>query len=648
MKKRMHHFLGIALTTLGSCHLEGEAHAAPFFIDKERGWFWREVEPEPIKKKTNLEARQKVIASPPPTKEAPPAPLSVSWLRKHLGIYRDKAIDDPSPENIAAYFYLQRVMMDKAHRFTDVAHEVVLSDPELDENTRRPIATFGAQEANRLATRTSDESLSLIAQSTGILFFFRSDCSYCHLQAPLLRILEERYGFKVFAVSLDGMAMPGDLYQDFTIDQGQAARLGIQSTPALFLLNPPAKVIPLLPIFADWPGTGTPTLNLVSRTGQLMSFSLFDSGSNYNACIAAQSGSGKSFLTNELIVSSLAEGARVWVIDVGRSYMNLAESLEGEFMAFNPESNLCINPFDLIQNWEEEADVIAGLVTSMAAPTEKLSDFQSASLKRILRDVWEEKGKAMTVDEVAQKLKAESDQRIIDLGEQLFPFTQRGEYGRFFHGRNTVRFRGDLTVLELEELKGRKHLQQVVLLQLIYQIQQAMYLGERDRPKIVIIDESWDLLTLGDAATFMEHGYRRFRKYGGSAITITQSVNDLYRTPTGRAIVENSAHMILLGQKAEAVEALKSEKRLPLPEGGYTLLKTVHTVPGVYSELFLLTERGSGIGRLIVDPFKRLLFSTKPDEVHALKRLRQEGRTLTQAIHHLQHQRSPHHGPSAL
>ncbi|MEN9680598.1 MAG: hypothetical protein RLZZ627_491 [Pseudomonadota bacterium] len=402
-------------------------------------------------------------------------------------------------------------------------------------------------------------------------------------------------------------------------------------------------VIPLLPIFADWPGTGTPTLNLISRTGQLMSFSLFDSGSNYNACIAAQSGSGKSFLTNELIVSHLAEGARVWVIDVGRSYMNLAESLDGEFMAFTPESSLCINPFDLIRNWEEEADVIAGLVTSMAAPTEKLSDFQTASLKRILRDVWEEKGHEMSVDDVADKLKSEKDQRIVDLGEQLFPFTQRGEYGRFFNGRNTVRFSGDFTVLELEELKGRKHLQQVVLLQLIYQIQQAMYLGERDRPKIVIIDESWDLLTLGDAATFMEHGYRRFRKYGGSAITITQSVNDLYRTSTGRAIVENSAHMILLGQKAEAVEALKAEKRLPLPEGGYTLLKTVHTVPGVYSELFILNEWGAGIGRLIVDPFKRILFSTKPDDVHQIKQLRMQGIPITAAIKTLIDRRRKHH-----
>jgi len=342
-------------------------------------------------------------------------------------------------------------------------------------------------------------------------------------------------------------------------------------------------------------------------------------------------------------VSSLAEGARVWVIDVGRSYMNLAESLDGEFMAFTPESDLCINPFDLVQNWDEEADVIAGLVTSMAAPTEKLSDFQTASLKRILRDVWEEKGNQMSVDDVADRLKAQKDQRIVDLGEQLFPFTLRGEYGRFFNGRNNVRFSGDFTVLELEELKGRKHLQQVVLLQLIYQIQQAMYLGERDRPKLVVIDESWDLLTLGDAATFMAHGYRRFRKYGGSAITITQSVNDLYRTSTGRAIVENSAHMILLGQKAEAVEALRSEKRLPLPEGGYNLLKTVHTVPGVYSELFILTEMGAGIGRLIVDPFKRLLFSTKPDDVHQIRQLRMQGVPITEAIQTLLDRRSQRH-----
>ncbi len=394
-------------------------------------------------------------------------------------------------------------------------------------------------------------------------------------------------------------------------------------------------VIPLLPLFADWPGTGTPTLNFVSRNGQLVNVSLFDSGSNYNCCIAAQSGSGKSFLTNEIIVNYLTEGARIWVIDVGRSYQNLAETLDGEFMAFSAEKQICLNPFELIRSWEEEADVVAGLVTAMAAPTEKLSDYQTAGLKRVLKAVWDAKGQSMTVDDIAAGLCAETDRRLVDVGEQLFPFTTRGEYGRFFNGRNNIRFAGDFTVLELEELKGRKHLQQVVLLQLIYQIQQEMYLGERDRPKIVIIDESWDLLSLGDAATFMEHGYRRFRKYGGAAVTITQSVNDLYRSPTGRAIVENSANMYLLGQKAEAIEGMKADRRLPLSDGGYALLKTVHTIPGVYSEIFFITERGTGIGRLIVDPFKRLLFSTRADDVNALKQLRRQGLSLQEAIHRL-------------
>jgi len=397
--------------------------------------------------------------------------------------------------------------------------------------------------------------------------------------------------------------------------------------------------IPLLPLFGDWAGTGTPTLNFVSRNGEHMAVSLFDTTGNYNLCIAAESGKGKSFLTNEIIVSYLTEGAQIWTIDVGRSYENLCEVLEGDFVKFTHGSGICMNPFEIVQNFEEEADMLAGLVSQMAAPTEKLSDFQTAGLKRVLKNLWTEKAQAMSVDDIAAILCREDDQRLRDVGEQLFPFTSRGEYGRYFNGRNNARFSNDFTVLELEELKGRKHLQQVVLLQLIYQIQQEMYLGERNRPKIVIIDEAWDLLTEGDVAKFMEHGYRRFRKYGGAAVTITQSVNDLYRNAAGRAIVENSANMYLLGQKAEVIEGMKQDRRLPLSDGGYELLKTVHTLPGAYSEIFFLTEMGSGIGRLIVDPFKRLLFSTKPEDVQALKQLRRQGLSLGDAIQELQRSR---------
>ena len=398
-------------------------------------------------------------------------------------------------------------------------------------------------------------------------------------------------------------------------------------------------VIPMLPIFGDWKGTGTPALQFVSRNGQLMNVSLFDSTSNFNCVIAAESGAGKSFLTNEIITSYLSMGGRCWVIDVGRSYEKLCQVYGGDFLHFGRGSTVCLNPFEIIEEWDEEADLIANLVTAMAAPTESLSDLQMAHLKRVLKATWDAMGKAMTVDHVAEALMREDDQRIRDVGEQLHPFTSAGEYGAYFNGPNTMKFSNNFMVLELEELKGRRHLQQVVLLLLIYQIQQDMYLGARDKHKVVIIDEAWDLLSEGDVAKFIETGYRRFRKYGGSAITITQSVTDLYDKPSGRAIAENSANMYLLQQKSEAIEIAKKDNRLPLSQGGYDLLKTVHTVRGAYSEILFITKMGAGIGRLVVDPFHQLLYSTKAEEVEEINRRVAAGMSTAEAINSMLEER---------
>jgi len=279
--------------------------------------------------------------------------------------------------------------------------------------------------------------------------------------------------------------------------------------------------------------------------------------------------------------------------------------------------------------------VVCALVTAMAAPTQPLLDIQSAGLKRVLKAVWDRTGPAMDIDAIAEALAATDDPRLRDVGQQLYPFTSQGEYGRFFSGANSIQFASNLVVLELEELKGRKHLQQVILLILIYQIQQVMYLGDRGQPKLVFIDEAWDLLTHGDVAKFIEAGYRRFRKYNGAAITVTQSLNDLYNNPTGRAIADNSAHTLLLAQPAQAIDQLHAENRLPLSAGGVELLKSVHTVPGAYSEIMTLTDRGAGIGRLVVDPFRRLLYSTRPQDVAAIRALRQDGYSVRDAINRL-------------
>jgi conjugal transfer ATP-binding protein TraC len=395
----------------------------------------------------------------------------------------------------------------------------------------------------------------------------------------------------------------------------------------------------ITPVLSDWKGTGTPVLNFVSRNGQLMHVDLFDAATNFNAAVAAKSGSGKSFLINEVIMSYMGSakgklGGRVWTIDVGRSYEKMCEALGGEFICFDENANFSLNPFPVIRDWNEEVDMTLEWIFNMATTeSEPLTSVQTSSISRHVNSLWEQLGAKLDITIIADSLLADDDPRVKDVGTQLYPFTERGPYGRYFSNKYApIKMDNDFVVLELEELKGRKHLQSVVLLQLISRISNEMYLGARDRRKLLILDEAWEFLKGGSVGKFLETGYRRFRKYGASAICITQSINDLYSSESGRAIAENSSNMFLLAQKAETLDAIKAEKRLSFSDGLFEVLKTVHTEPFQYSEIFFYTELGCGIGRLYVNRFKQLLYSTMAEEVQKIRDYTSQGLTVSQAI----------------
>ena len=397
-----------------------------------------------------------------------------------------------------------------------------------------------------------------------------------------------------------------------------------------------SHAVVLMPVFADWKGTGTPVLNLVGRSGQLMDFCLFDSATNYNAVVAASSGSGKSFLANEIIATTLAIGGRCWVIDVGRSYAKLCDSLGGQFVEFTRDAAMVLNPFALIHDWEEEADVIAALVTAMAAPTEPLGDFRTAGLEARPQGPLGQPGHRHDGRCRRRGLGRGRRSAPAGCGPPALSLHLRGRVRALLHRGEHHRLRCPPGRAGARGAEGP-------------QAPPAGHPAAADLPgpagdvpgrarhvqKVVLIDEAWDLLTQGDVAKFIETGYRRFRKYNGSAMTVTQSLADLYTNPTGRAIAQNSAHTLLLAQPSHGIEQLKGEHRLPLTDAGAELLKTVHTLPGCYSEIMVIGDQGAGIGRLIVDPFRQLLYSTKPADVAAIGQWRAQGLTVVEAIDRL-------------
>jgi len=163
---------------------------------------------------------------------------------------------------------------------------------------------------------------------------------------------------------------------------------------------------------------------------------------------------------------------------------------------------------------------------------------QIAALRRVLKATWDREGREMGVDQVAAALIAEADKRIQDIGRQLYAYTREGQYDRLFNGRNSVNLDHRFIVMELNGLKGRQDLQQVVLLQLMYQIQQVMYQQDEE----IDLPSWWSSTKLGTVVQgqiglFIENGYRRFRKRNGAAVIITQGIDDIYRSESGQAII---------------------------------------------------------------------------------------------------------------
>jgi conjugal transfer ATP-binding protein TraC len=366
-----------------------------------------------------------------------------------------------------------------------------------------------------------------------------------------------------------------------------------------------------------------------------MLLDLFDSPGNYNAVVAAASGSGKSFLVNELCLSYLAAGGRVWVIDIGRSYQKLCRLLQGDFIEFKPEAPPCLNPFSRVRDLdgeESDLDLLIPIIGQMASPSRPLTDLERSFIEKGIRQAYGRFAAATTVTAVAEELRQLGDSRASDLATMLYPYTRKGRYGRFFEGEMSLQSKNPFVVLELEELRGKGDLRSVVLLLLIYYIQTEMYSGERSQKKLVIIDEAWDLLGEGNTAKFIEHGYRRFRKYNGGITTVTQGINDLARTDAGRAALDNSDFLFLLRQKAESLMALKETGRLLMDEALFEYLSTLHTVPGRYSEVYVRTPLGAGIGRLVVDRFTQLVYTTNPVEYARVEEYQRQGLGLVEAI----------------
>jgi len=407
----------------------------------------------------------------------------------------------------------------------------------------------------------------------------------------------------------------------------------------------------LAPVQGEYLGGKVPHLLLIGRRGQPFFWSPFDNAAgNHNVAVFGKSGSGKSVALQELCGSLCGAGAKVVVIDDGRSFEHSAKLQGGAFVEFTMSSGFCLNPFSMIDEEQARQDedylldcmaMLKAIINQMSRFSDRLNDTERGLIDGAVNDVWEDKGRKGSIDDVIAALDKTGNAMAADLGIAMRPFSSRGTYGKFFIGDVSFELKAQLTVFELSDLSAREELRGVVLTAIMFMSQQMMRKVDRAIPKALLLDEAWQMLRGGAMAEFIETYARTCRKYGASLVTATQSLNDYYKSAGSIAALENSDWFVILQQKPETIADFKKHDRFEMDDYTDALLRSLKRNGFEYSDIMIKGPDTLAVGRLVLDPYSATLFSSSPKTFAAIDALIHEGMSMDEAIERVAYPDNP-------
>ena len=410
------------------------------------------------------------------------------------------------------------------------------------------------------------------------------------------------------------------------------------------------NALTLMPLFGEWQGNdhAEPALMLLAgRRGELSGWTPFCEGGNNNTCIVGMSGQGKSVAMQEIMARLITIGGAAVVIDDGYSFQNSCEILGGNHIDFSNQQ-LELNPFAAIDPSAMSSDpdfaetaiaMLRNFIGAICHPKTEPNDLERSILTGICHKVWGEKGINGTIADVMAALKTRKDATDNDNEKQiasnlitlLGSVAPDGVYGRMFNHSCSVKMDSDLIVFEMSALRDKPEVQAASMVLLIFLATQKMYGSPRNKPVAVIVDEAWALLE-GTTGDFIEGVARRARKYNGALITATQGVDDYFRSSAAEAAWANSDWRIFLKMQDASINALKKEQKIECDEILERGLRSLQSLPDIWSEMIVHGTHGWDIGRLILDQVSLTAYSSTGADVEAINLLIKNGMSRQDAI----------------
>lgn len=184
-----------------------------------RGWYYYDdPKPESIQVESKLPPKYKSYTE---FNEA---------VKREFEEIQNRAIYNPTPENIQAYNEALRAVSNNAVRFGMLS---------VTQNWQDPNAGISMSAANgaglQLDLNKQREQIADIVKRYALFYFIDKDCKYCSVEANELKRMEYTYNITVRVISMDGSTL--QQYPNPTLDNGISKKLGVKEAGELMAFD---------------------------------------------------------------------------------------------------------------------------------------------------------------------------------------------------------------------------------------------------------------------------------------------------------------------------------------------------------------------------------------------------------------------------
>ena len=410
-----------------------------------------------------------------------------------------------------------------------------------------------------------------------------------------------------------------------------------------------ANVADAFPKISPWAGTPEPLIPLRNRHGGLTGLNLRKGGTNYGVMVIGQSGGGKSVWNMNVLLNTVPQGARAFILDPKKDYIETTLSLAGAVIPIAPNTRLPsgeiarINIFDPTPGEDQPgpqkiAYIIAVFRVLELVPDRAHQTVLEAALTQFFRlnsrtvpdPVTGEAREVYMGGTLSGFVRVLSNISRIGtegikpefvlirdrLAALMQPFLAGGGgvLGDFLDGPTTVKADAPCVCFDIEQMFGSKDPTLMALGILL--VGEFMYQMAAKTPgtKVGIFEELGVIAHIPELAELVNRWFKTGRSMGMIPIGTSQDIKDFDKLG---GLINNSA-WIVMTQLGDA-EIAKLQDIMGLSDKVAELVGSLSMVPGVFGEYVVLQQLAEGervgdVVQLWMSPEKLWTVTTKEEE----------------------------------